>query len=155
MSNVTGWKNISRCVVGRRVTICQGDTKTIKCGHKFRVLKVVTATYGRTDALTCSLSSANVATTNCGKKNNALHIVRQKCNTRHKCSIFSSNTVFKDPCIGTSVYLRVVFRCVRGKSFYENSVSLIVSLSPNPTKSTILVDNIIRILLIYIRCIFH
>jgi hypothetical protein len=68
---------------------------------------------------------------------------------------FSSNTVFKDPCIGTSVYLRVVFRCVRGKSFYENSVSLIVSLSPNPTKSTILVDNIIRILLIYIRCIFH
>ena len=116
---------------------------------------MVNATYGRTNALTCSLNGANVATTDCGKKNNALYRVRQKCNTKNKCSIFSSNTVFKDPCIGTSVYLHVVYRCVRGKSCCENSVRLIVSLSPNPTKSTILVDNITRILLIYILCIFH
>lgn len=92
----------------RRVIICQGDRKTISCKGK-RVLSIVSSTYGRSNMRTCR--SPTIGRFRCGSQNNALSKTRQLCDGKKKCTIFSSNSIFQDPCPGTSVYLTVEYEC--------------------------------------------
>jgi hypothetical protein len=41
-------------------------------------------------------------TTMCGKKNNALSLVRKKCNNKKQCIVRASNRIYKDLCKGRS-----------------------------------------------------
>ena len=80
------------------------------------------AFYGRSNTRTCKGDYDN--TTMCGKKNNALSLVRKKCNNKKQCIVRASNRIYKDLCKGRSAYLRVNYKCVNGKKkFLVNSNS--------------------------------
>lgn len=67
--------------------------------------------FGRSNTRTCKDDNPN--TTMCGKKNNALSLVRKKCNNKKRCIVRASNRIYKDLCKeGKSAYLRVNYKCV-------------------------------------------
>ena len=46
--------------------------------------------------------------------------VKDNCNKKRTCELYAKNTVFGDPCPGTSKYLNVEYKCVpapKGISF--------------------------------------
>ena len=61
----------------------------------------------------------------CGKNNNALALVRQKCNAQNTCVLQATSSIytFKDQCRRGSAYLRVQYRCVKGRNSYNIQMS--------------------------------
>ena len=102
--------------IGRQKTICQGDTHLVQCTQKNKVIRMTGGYYGRSNTQTCK--DDNAYKTMCGKKNNALNIVRKKCNNKKKCIVRASNRLYKDLCKGKSAYLRVNYKCVNGKQYF-------------------------------------
>ena len=92
------------------VTICENQRQTISCegGATIRVLE---ASYGRNDGVTCP--SSFILTTSCNAAS-SLSVVQGSCNDRASCSLFASNSVFGDPCVGTFKYLQVEYKCIGG-----------------------------------------
>ena len=90
-------------------TICEHAKVIIRCvtgGH----IRVVSASYGRHDRVTCSHPS--IRTTSCHAAN-SLAIVKSKCSGKTSCELHASNGVFGDPCVGTFKYLEVKYQCTQ------------------------------------------
>ena len=58
-----------------------------------------------------------ILTTQCSA-DNALDIVKGKCDGKKKCRVKSSNKMFGDPCQGTYKYLTVRYTC-QGKFGFQ------------------------------------
>ncbi|KAL9955724.1 hypothetical protein ACROYT_G037087 [Oculina patagonica] len=92
------------------VTICEHDKDTISCPEG-EVISVKYASYGRHDNHTCP--DPRILTTNCDA-GNSLSIVKAICDNQASCNLFSSNSVFGDPCVGIYKYLEVDYKCIGG-----------------------------------------
>lgn len=92
------------------VTICEHQRQTISCGGG-TTISVVEASYGRHDGQTCP--SSFILTTSCNA-GSSLSVVQGSCNDQASCSLFASNSVFGDPCVGTFKYLQVKYECIGG-----------------------------------------
>ena len=66
--------NLYERTQGRQKTLCQGDTHLVQCTQKNKVIRMTGGFYGRSNTRTCKGDYDN--TTMCGKKNNALSLVR-------------------------------------------------------------------------------
>ena len=62
---------------------------------------------------------------NCGsgrsncKSSSSLSEVRKRCQSKRKCKVPSSNSVFGDPCQNTQKYLTVDFDCLTDCEYYR------------------------------------
>lgn len=72
------------------------------------VIKIVSASYGRTDGKTCPHRA--MSNRKCHSKS-SLSKVAAACNGKAACSIAASNGVFGDPCGGTYKYLVASYSC--------------------------------------------
>ncbi|XP_052105152.1 suppressor of tumorigenicity 14 protein-like isoform X2 [Mytilus californianus] len=83
-------------------TICK--TNRIVC-KKERIIKVTEATFGRFGR------KRRKKKITCGTKNNFLSEVKELCDENTSCLLDTSVPVFKKPCPGSAVCLRVTWRC--------------------------------------------
>lgn len=95
-------------------SICQNQKLTLHCGHG-RVIKIRHANYGRTNYFTCP--RGNLHTDDC-ESSDTKEIVKKRCNGRRKCTLTATNSIFGNPCHGTTKYLEVTFKCIR-KLYYD------------------------------------
>ncbi|XP_011451344.3 D-galactoside-specific lectin [Magallana gigas] len=89
-------------------SICQNQKLTLHCGHG-RVIKIRHANYGRTNYFTCP--RGNLHTDDC-ESSDTKEIVKKRCNGRRKCTLTATNSIFGNPCHGTTKYLEVTFKCI-------------------------------------------
>ena len=55
----------------------------------------------------------------------ATGIIKKSCNGRRSCSLYASNSVFGDPCVGTYKYIWVHYRCTRSGKIYKTVIIFI------------------------------
>ena len=91
--------------------VCEGKSATLKCPVR-KTIKILEATYGRTDMTTCKHPS--IKTTSCSSTK-PLPIIRKICDGVNSCEVTSSNGLYGDPCVGTYKYLVVRYIC-KGKN---------------------------------------
>ncbi|XP_046727398.1 rhamnose-binding lectin-like isoform X1 [Silurus meridionalis] len=98
------------CIPGQVVLICEQEHRTLSCGDN--AIQIINAIYGRADSTTCSNGATTCVTknTNCYAPRTRA-IVASLCNGQRSCTLEASNQVFTDPCVGTSKYLTVSYRC--------------------------------------------
>ena len=85
---------------------CKYQNATLECPAGTDSIDILYLQYGRYDLETCGPSTVkNCAATNIWK------IVVDKCQSKKKCTIESSVSVFWDPCSGVSKYLHVDYQC--------------------------------------------
>ncbi|XP_062506270.1 L-rhamnose-binding lectin CSL3-like [Corticium candelabrum] len=94
-------------------TTCERRTATIDCNTRY--IFIDQATYGRENRWTCP--SSRVRKTGC-RSHISLQEVRVACQGYHHCSIAASNSVFGDPCHGTSKYLKFRYYCYSSPVMY-------------------------------------
>ncbi|XP_028840932.1 uncharacterized protein LOC114793387 [Denticeps clupeoides] len=96
----------------RSSVTCEGDEGKIDCGTE--AIRIVTANYGRTDAVTCSDGRplGQISLADCHAPN-SFTVTDQKCRGKSSCAVQSSNAAFGDPCFGTYKYLNVTYSCVQ------------------------------------------
>uniref|UniRef100_A0A3Q2V141 L-rhamnose-binding lectin CSL3-like n=1 Tax=Haplochromis burtoni TaxID=8153 RepID=A0A3Q2V141_HAPBU len=105
---------------------CEESEANLQCGE---ILVIHRADYGRHDQTTCSnlqphcrlrdvqcsspesieVIAARYAV--CQTSADSLFISIQSCNGKNSCNISASNSVFGNPCFGTSKYLEVDYTC--------------------------------------------
>lgn len=90
-------------------SICQNQELTLHCGHG-RVIKIRHANYGRTNYYTCP--RGNLHTDDC-ESSDTKKIVKSRCNGKRRCRLRATNSIFGNPCHGTTKYLEVTFTCDR------------------------------------------
>ncbi|KAI2649601.1 L-rhamnose-binding lectin CSL2 [Labeo rohita] len=96
-------------------------------------IKVLRASYGRTDRTTCAggRPANQISNTHCFREA-SLHLMsarvlklyqilvivcsRIRCDGRKSCSVPATNSVFSDPCYGTYKYLDVSYDCIPANS---------------------------------------
>ena len=90
--------------------LCQGEKGTLSCpgGKKIKLLQ---ASYGRHDRLTCPNLNSYTNNMNCHSENTHA-IVEDKCHDNPSCELYADNSVFGDPCSDTHKYLRVMYECI-------------------------------------------
>ncbi|XP_069580165.1 uncharacterized protein [Brachyistius frenatus] len=91
--------------------VCQKKKASLFCGS--RVIRVLMANYGRTSTKVCEHGAPRrqPPSTSC-RLAEALQLVADRCDGKHKCSIRASNLVFSNPCPGTTKYLEYSYTCV-------------------------------------------
>ncbi|XP_062396246.1 eosinophil peroxidase-like [Sardina pilchardus] len=94
----------------KRHEVCEGRTGHLSCGADF--IKVISASYGRSNRDTCSSGrpSNQLSNTQC-HQNQSLRIMSDRCNGKSSCAVPVTNAVFSDPCGGTYKYLDVSYEC--------------------------------------------
>nr|WCI13857.1 LRBL [Danio rerio] len=98
------------CVPAKTIKVCERDREILRCEHGR--IKILAANYGRTDDTTCLRRRPywRPLNTNCYSPN-TLDLVSKRCEGRKHCSVFASNDVFSDPCVGTRKYLEITYTC--------------------------------------------
>ncbi|XP_067311526.1 L-rhamnose-binding lectin CSL3-like [Pseudorasbora parva] len=98
----------------KSVIACEGNSECLQCDTGF--IKVLDASYGRTDCTTCATGKpANqVSNRNC-KCDGSLSIMSARCDGMKSCTVPAVNSVFSDPCVGTYKYLNVSYDCIPAK----------------------------------------
>lgn len=86
---------------------CEHGHLTINCGSK--EIDIVSASYGRTTRHVCR--HGPIRTTWC-HSGTSMRVVRHRCQGQHRCTLYASNSAFGDPCVGTTKYLEVSYKCV-------------------------------------------
>ena len=85
---------------------CKYQNATLECPAGTDSIDILYVQYGRYDLETCGPSTVkSCAATNVWK------IVVDKCQSKKKCTIESSDSIFADPCSGVSKYLHVDYQC--------------------------------------------
>ena len=85
---------------------CKYQNATLECPAGTDSIDILYLQHGRYDLETCGPSTVkNCAATNVWK------IVVDKCQSKKKCTIESSDSIFGDPCSGVSKYLHVDYQC--------------------------------------------
>ncbi|XP_031421466.1 L-rhamnose-binding lectin CSL3-like [Clupea harengus] len=76
-------------------------------------IKVISASYGRSDRTTCSSGrpSNELSNTKC-HQHLSRRIMSDRCNGLPSCAVPVTNSVFSDPCAGTYTFLDVSFICL-------------------------------------------
>lgn len=88
-------------------TIC--NTNRIVC-RKEKIIRVTEATFGR-----FGKRKKRKKKRSCGTKNNVLSKVKEICDKNTSCLLDTSSPVFIKPCPGSSVCLRVTWKCQKKK----------------------------------------
>jgi len=91
------------------INICEGSEDQLSCPEG-SVVNIHEATYGRLSEDICPFTQPKVPAGGC-RAVNSLSLVRAKCNNHRSCSLDALDSVFGDPCPGTSKYLNVVYSC--------------------------------------------
>ncbi|CAC5423642.1 unnamed protein product [Mytilus coruscus] len=92
---------------GTEKVICEGLKSRITCRGK-KTIRILEATYGRTDMGTCK--DPRVKTTSCSS-NKPLPILRKNCDGIKSCMVSANNGLYGDPCGGTYKYVTVRYVC--------------------------------------------
>ena len=90
---------------GLSESLCEGSSKTISCNWP-RTIDVTNAFYGRSSFWTCCCSLANC------QSSTATSITESRCDKKSSCSLSASNSIYGDPCGGSSKYLTVDYNCI-------------------------------------------
>ncbi|KAF4070580.1 hypothetical protein AMELA_G00286980 [Ameiurus melas] len=95
----------------REIVACEGRIAVLTCG--FRRIRIISASYGRTDSTTCSSERppSQLSDTNCYSSSTLYNVV-DRCEPQQTCQVPATNSEFSDPCVGTYKYLKVVYICV-------------------------------------------
>ncbi|XP_057193280.1 C-type mannose receptor 2-like isoform X2 [Triplophysa rosa] len=95
--------------VSKDFIICESQTFLLSCDQG--TIKVLSASYGRTDRQTCSAGRPDYQISNVQcTLSTSLSVVATRCDGKTSCSLNSA--VFTDPCGGTYKYLNVSYECV-------------------------------------------
>nr|XP_046273189.1 L-rhamnose-binding lectin CSL2-like isoform X2 [Scatophagus argus] len=99
------------CEAGRIHHACQQEKAALHCGPQ--VIKMLTTNYGRTSKMVCEYSAphSQPPSTSCYLPN-ALQVMANRCDGKHRCSVRASNLIFSNPCPGTLKYLQYSYTCV-------------------------------------------
>uniref|UniRef100_A0A3B3WNN8 SUEL-type lectin domain-containing protein n=1 Tax=Poecilia mexicana TaxID=48701 RepID=A0A3B3WNN8_9TELE len=97
---------------------CEGSVSHIHCG----VIFMISATYGRSDRMTCSDGIPDDQTKNTDCAMNVESVKLTLCNGKSECSVLASSSVFGDPCVGTYKYLEVLYFCLSDDLILEGSL---------------------------------
>ncbi|XP_040908208.1 rhamnose-binding lectin-like [Toxotes jaculatrix] len=92
------------------VTTCEGNNiHRLSCD--IGVISVQTASYGRTDSVTCSEGKppSQISNTECSLAG-VVDILKKRCNGKKLCEL-SANIFTTDPCSGTFKYLETKYTC--------------------------------------------
>ncbi|KAG1960985.1 L-rhamnose-binding lectin CSL3-like [Pimephales promelas] len=110
----------------KKAMACEGESVRLKCDLGF--IKIIKANYGRTDRKTCASGkpAKRVSDKKCSTSA-SLSIMSARCDGRKICTVPAENSVFTDPCPGTSKYLDISYDCIPAKRriICENSESVI------------------------------
>lgn len=94
------------------MTICEQEMQSLKC-EAGQTITVLTAMYGRKKDSVCP--SKPIHSLNCEARS-SLTKVKEACEGKDTCVLSAVNSVFGDPCRGTTKYLEVTYTCEgRGK----------------------------------------
>ncbi|XP_050953157.1 L-rhamnose-binding lectin CSL2 [Labeo rohita] len=114
-------------VEAKTTLVCEGGSAYLSCDLGF--IKVLRASYGRTDRTTCAggRPANQISNTHCFREA-SLHLMSARCDGRKSCSVPATNSVFSDPCYGTYKYLDVSYDCIPAKRSVtcERSQSIII-----------------------------
>uniref|UniRef100_A0A4W6CLN3 SUEL-type lectin domain-containing protein n=1 Tax=Lates calcarifer TaxID=8187 RepID=A0A4W6CLN3_LATCA len=85
------------------VCVCSGS----------QVIRVSMANFGRTSEQVCRYSAPDSQPPSATCRNpDALQVMADRCDGKHRCSVRASNLVFSNPCPGTRKYLEFCYVCV-------------------------------------------
>eukprot|EP00795_Rhopilema_esculentum_P014506 gene14506-5566_t len=90
-------------------TCCEGHSIVASCSGSDRI-SIRYAMYGRRNKSTCKNWLTWAMRTDCSA-GNAYNKVKSACNGQRSCRIYAKNSMFGDPCWGTTKYLKVTYRC--------------------------------------------
>ena len=96
---------------------CENESVILNC-FDGKVINVIEANYGRTDASTCpvttSSSTAKTTNTSCISTTTLSKIKRdfKACQGKETCDVEATSALFGDTCSGTYKYLNVSYECV-------------------------------------------
>uniref|UniRef100_A0A667YT86 SUEL-type lectin domain-containing protein n=1 Tax=Myripristis murdjan TaxID=586833 RepID=A0A667YT86_9TELE len=90
------------------VKLCSASDSALPCV----MISVESTLYGRSDSETCSTGrpAEQLSNTECSLQG-TLEILKSRCNGKRSCTIYASNSVFGDPCVGTYKYLELAYTC--------------------------------------------
>ncbi|XP_042071625.1 uncharacterized protein LOC102305687 [Haplochromis burtoni] len=90
---------------------CEESEANLQCG-KGQILVIHRADYGRHDQTTCSnlQPHCRLRDVQCSSPE-SIEVIAASCNGKNSCNISASNSVFGNPCFGTSKYLEVDYTC--------------------------------------------
>lgn len=84
--------------------ICEGLSHSIHCSGRRRRINIIEANYGRlTGGQICP---GSIKTTYCGAARSQAK-VRTACEGKSQCFLRATNSIYGDPCKGTTKYLEV------------------------------------------------
>ena len=111
----------------KRVVHCEGDSElTIACRNG-QTIDVFAASYGMRELQTCQHNYQNTADVGCVNAQST-RIIKTTCQGKQKCVIMPTKDVYGDPCVGTSKYLEIYYRCrVAGKVLFQSKLHWSVS----------------------------
>ena len=116
-------KKHTRCLVFilgtsdiQRVVACEHEDAILSCPHH-AVIHILSAMYGRTDNITCRSEHSYIKAT-CEEQNYSLSIVKERCEGRQNCTIWASNHIFGNPCLGIHQYLDLSYQCIFKQGMY-------------------------------------
>lgn len=98
--------------------ICEGKRHSITCPAG-KSVSVVYANYGRFGSRRCPHRS--IRATSCYTDGSS-SLVRNSCSGLRSCSLYASNRIYGDPCVGTYKYLHVFYKCIPNKVASNNMV---------------------------------
>ncbi|XP_067264973.1 L-rhamnose-binding lectin CSL3-like [Chanodichthys erythropterus] len=96
----------------KTIVTCEGESADLKCD--VGIIKVLKASYGRTDCKTCASGKPadQLSNTRCLAQS-SLSTMSARCDGTKSCTVSAANSVFSDPCVGTYKYLNVTYDCVQ------------------------------------------
>ncbi|KAJ8300113.1 hypothetical protein KUTeg_021632, partial [Tegillarca granosa] len=86
--------------------VCEGNVANMRCTEG--TIKIHSAMYGRQDRQPCRDSNSNNINCSAGRAEDK---VKNHCDGKTHCHLEASNSVYGDPCPGTSKYLEVHWTC--------------------------------------------
>ncbi|XP_048016217.1 L-rhamnose-binding lectin CSL3-like [Megalobrama amblycephala] len=92
------------------LAICEGENGSISC--RWGSIRVIRATYGRTDRTTCAHGKPTSQITNTNCRAPVTQTISSQCNKKKSCVVSASNSLYSDPCVGTYKYLDVTHICL-------------------------------------------
>lgn len=95
--------------VDQTFALCADQRGVIRCENESKI-KIVSASYGRTDDKVCPGGKTNTIT--CRSKSSEIK-VKRNCNGYATCHLQATNGYFGDPCANIFKYLEVRYRCVK------------------------------------------
>ncbi|KAJ8021867.1 L-rhamnose-binding lectin ELEL-1 [Holothuria leucospilota] len=107
--NKSWWRFYTPCP--EPLHICEHESYTLKCSEGF--IRIKSALYGRSNGGYCYRKGSVKEKSDCGDPKHSLRVLRGECSGEKECTIKASNSIFKDPCVGTFKYLQFEYSCCK------------------------------------------